>query len=783
MKNGFLQTPGRTLLPMLLIFFILHTQKIKAQNDVMMQAFYWNVPVDEANHNGSWWDTLNAKASDLKSANIKALWVPCPAKGNWGITDMGYGIYDHYDLGNYNQKGSTETRFGSRTELTNMLSTMHTSPKIDVYADVVLNHVYSDDNNDESNPAVKAYTFGEAHNGANVAYPTNQIKWVIPAAAAGDYYIQIKGYNLNWSGANGERGYNVNINWTGASYVDNGYWESEPNNGSGSYNSYPGSGQTVRGHADYSGDIDEYKITLSSAHDIVITLTAMKEQSSPWAWVWADQTNGYYPVAVWYGSTNLASTTLQAHTNTHVTYPTHTGTGELNYSWNYGHFHPSDANDWLGGPGSDEVIPNTIFFGNDFNTYNDTVKARLNAWGYWLANQIGFDGFRLDFVRGFQEAFVGGWASNLPLLNGKKRFIVGEYWGGAPAIKSWVNNVASNGGTVTAFDFPLKSTLTDMCNGTGSSFNMAWLNHAGMVRDNNGNALPDSSLVSFLENHDTGKEHDKWVTKDHKLGYAYILTHQARPCIFYPHFYAVTQVDNNDNTKTTTAPTSLKSDIKKLTEIRKVYLGGGLAVLSEVGNPYPSGDTYNVYIARRKGNGTKSGAVIVLNNTDASAKGLWVDVSPGGFDNWANTTLVNAVNGTDTVHVYADGRAYFSAPARGYTIWVKLSEYQALASGSGSAMLQRINVVTDDDVKEGFTTYPNPANKAVHLNVSLKEAGKVNVTIVNAAGVTVGRVHSGSLDKGTSAFTFNSGSLPGGTYYCIMNTGKKTYRKQIVIAR
>jgi len=760
--------------------------QLKAQNDVMMQAFYWNVPVNESTHNGSWWDTLTSKATELKNANINGLWVPCPAKGNWGITDMGYGIYDHYDLGNYSQKGSTETRFGSRSELATMISTMHTSPKINVYADVVLNHVYSDDTNDESNPAVKAYTFGEAHSGANVAYPTNQIKWVIPSAATGDYYIQIKGYNVNWSAANGERGYDVNINWTGASTVDNGVWESEPNNGSGAYNSFPGSGQTLRGHADYSGDIDEYKITVSSVHDIVITLTAKREQTTPsWSWQWADQTNGYYPVAIWYGSTNLASTTLQAHTNTHITYISHTGTGEPNYSWNYGHFHPSDAADWLGGPGSDEVIPNTIFFGNDFNTYNDTVKARLNSWGYWLANQIGFDGFRLDFVRGFQESFVSGWVNNLPQLSGKQRFVVGEYWGGASAIKSWVNNVHSGGAAVTAFDFPLKSSLTDMCNGNGSSYNMSWLNHAGMVRDNSGNSLPDSSIVAFLENHDTGKEHDKWVTKDHKMGYAYLITHQARPCIFYPHYFTVTQVDNNDNSITTTAPSSLKNDIKRLIEIRKVYLGGGLSVLSETGNPYPSGDTYNVYIARRQGNGTKSGAVIVLNNNDNTTKGLWVDVSPSGYANWANSTLVNAINGTDTVHVYADGRAYFEAPARGYTIWVKLSEYQALSSLMGN-MPARIlyPTVTDDDITaESLVTYPNPANKAMNINVSLKESGNVKVSVVNAAGVTVGELHNGQLSKGKTAFTWNCGKLPSGTYFCIMNTGKKVYRKQVILAR
>ena len=138
-----------------------------AQNDAMMQAFYWDVPVDAVGKNGTWWDNLSNKAIELKNAGITGLWIPAPSKGNWGIEDMGYGVYDHYDLGNYNQKGSVETRFGSRQELENMIAAMHNTsggqPKISVYADAVLNHVYSNEENEEVNPAVKGYVFDEAY--------------------------------------------------------------------------------------------------------------------------------------------------------------------------------------------------------------------------------------------------------------------------------------------------------------------------------------------------------------------------------------------------------------------------------------------------------------------------------------------------------------------------------------------------------------------------------------------------------------------------------------------
>jgi len=663
-----------------------------SQNDVMMQAFYWDVPVDETSKNGTWWDNLSSKAAELKTAGIVGIWVPPPSKGNWGIIDNGYGIFDHYDLGNYNQKGSVETRFGSKQELLNMINVMHQSPKINVYADVVLNHVYSNEDDEEVNPGVKAYVFGEAHNETYVPFETNGVKWVIPNAAPGDYYIQIKGYGLQWQGTTEERAYSIEINWDGsATKPDLGTnWESEPNNGNGNTNNYPGSGYIVRGHADYKGDVDEFKITVIQTHDIIIRLEAHRESQNPYEWQWADQKNGYYPVAVWYNGNNLATTTLQARTNTGIHYVNHTQ-GEPNYSWTYYHFHPSDANDWLGSYGSDEVITNTIFFGNDFNTFNSEVQQRLKNWGYWLTSTIGFDGYRLDFVRGFQETFVADWVNNLPLVDGEQPFIVGEYWGADYRIKSWVNTVASHGAQVNGFDFPLKSTLTEMCNGNGSSFNMSWLNHAGMARNSGGNGLPGTSIVTFIDNHDTGKEHDKWVTKDHKLAYAYMLTHEGRPCVFYPHFYGVTQHDSHNNTITTTASTSLKDDIEFLIDVRKTYLDSTLEVLTEVGNPYPVSDVNNVYVARRHGNGTKGGAIIVLNNHNDQTKGVWVDTSPGGFEDWAGAYLIN-LQTDEVIRVEADGRAYFNAPARGYSIWVK--EGDLLPSLQNKSMVIDANSVS-----------------------------------------------------------------------------------------
>ena len=505
-------------------------------DDVMMQAFYWDVPVDEQAKDGSWWNHLREMAPELKKAGISSLWTPIPAKGNWGIYDSGYGIYDHYDLGNYDQKGSVETRYGSRAELERMIATMHEAG-IKVYSDVVLNHLYGGDENFEANPVVTAYVKA----GRGEPYPESDIRWV----------------------------------------------------------------------------------------DSV------------------------------------------AHTRTHLFFPKHTGEGEPNYEWHYQHFHPSSATDSLTDFADDVMRPNTKFFGNDLDTYDEEVQQRLCAWGKWLKGTIGFDGFRLDFVRGLQPEFVSRWVKSLPLHDGHQPFIVCEYWAAnGQYIKEWVDSVAKGGADVHAFDFPLKFTLTDMCNKSGDEFDMSLLAHAGMIRNNTGFALPADNVVTFVDNHDTGKEHDKWLTRDFAMAYAYILTHEGTPCVFYPHFYAITQYDVDTKLLEVTAPSDLQQAIRQLIDIRHQYLGGSLAVLTETGNPSPADITKHVYAARRQGNGTKDGAIIVLNNHDTDTLSVTVNVNSEGFTNWSGQKLVNLFNPKETETVSSDGRVTLSAPNRGYNIWV-----------------------------------------------------------------------------------------------------------------
>ncbi|RMG60941.1 MAG: hypothetical protein D6722_20340, partial [Bacteroidetes bacterium] len=111
-------------------------------SDVILQGFYWNShpgDVSDDQNGGLWWDTLATVAPEAARAGIGTVWVPPPTKGYGGRWDMGYGIKDFYDLGEYNQNGSIRTRHGNRTQLENAITALH-NQNLQIMVDIVLNH-------------------------------------------------------------------------------------------------------------------------------------------------------------------------------------------------------------------------------------------------------------------------------------------------------------------------------------------------------------------------------------------------------------------------------------------------------------------------------------------------------------------------------------------------------------------------------------------------------------------------------------------------------------------
>jgi alpha-amylase len=165
----------RKILFMLTVLAAMQLQG-RAQN-VILQGFYlgpkwtgsawdqthtWGVPCPktfDANSNPNdasdttwFYDILSKKASTIAAAGFTFVWLPGPFKGVWGyygpgsgptmenggVYDVGYGAFDDYDLGDKNQNGNYQTRYGSRAQLNRCVAMMRANG-LTVCNDFVLN--------------------------------------------------------------------------------------------------------------------------------------------------------------------------------------------------------------------------------------------------------------------------------------------------------------------------------------------------------------------------------------------------------------------------------------------------------------------------------------------------------------------------------------------------------------------------------------------------------------------------------------------------------------------
>lgn len=112
-------------------------------NGTMMQWFHWYIPAD-----GSHWNRLDQQAKDLAQAGLTALWLPPAYKANGGVFDVGYGVYDLFDLGEFDQKGTVRTKYGTKADYLAAVNAARQAG-LQVYADVVFNHKMGGDAEEE----------------------------------------------------------------------------------------------------------------------------------------------------------------------------------------------------------------------------------------------------------------------------------------------------------------------------------------------------------------------------------------------------------------------------------------------------------------------------------------------------------------------------------------------------------------------------------------------------------------------------------------------------------
>jgi alpha-amylase len=111
----------------------------------LLQFFHWYYP-----DGGQLWDDVAKEAESLASIGITDVWLPPAYKGAAGGYSVGYDTYDLFDLGEFDQKGSLSTKYGSREALVHAAETLKHNG-IRVIHDVVFNHKMGADETERVN--------------------------------------------------------------------------------------------------------------------------------------------------------------------------------------------------------------------------------------------------------------------------------------------------------------------------------------------------------------------------------------------------------------------------------------------------------------------------------------------------------------------------------------------------------------------------------------------------------------------------------------------------------
>ena len=128
---------------------------VERKNETLLQSFYWymgvnkkdNLNDDEYNpalnyrdkfpEEIDFWNLMHSRVEELNEVGFTALWLPPAHKGH-ERRDEGYGVYDIWDLGEFEQVGTKRTKYGTRSELDNLIDKLH-QYDIKAYYDIVMN--------------------------------------------------------------------------------------------------------------------------------------------------------------------------------------------------------------------------------------------------------------------------------------------------------------------------------------------------------------------------------------------------------------------------------------------------------------------------------------------------------------------------------------------------------------------------------------------------------------------------------------------------------------------
>jgi alpha-amylase len=101
---------------------------------IMLQYFHWYTPGD-----GNLWREIKENAQRLSQLGFTSIWLPPAFKAANGGYSTGYDVYDLFDLGEFDQKGTVRTKYGTKQEYIEAIKAIQENG-MQAMVDIVLNH-------------------------------------------------------------------------------------------------------------------------------------------------------------------------------------------------------------------------------------------------------------------------------------------------------------------------------------------------------------------------------------------------------------------------------------------------------------------------------------------------------------------------------------------------------------------------------------------------------------------------------------------------------------------
>lgn len=277
----------------------------------------------------------------------------------------------------------------------------------------------------------------------------------------------------------------------------------------------------------------------------------------------------------------------------------------------------------------------------DLDHTSANTQKNVNAYLDFLLNDLGYIGFRYDFVKGYAAKYVGQYNQTA-----KPQFSVGECWdGNKTVVTNWLNGTKVDGVIQSAaFDFPMKYYINAAFSNNGS--NWSSLDKAALSND----ATYARYAVTFVDNHDSGRPSSEGgdpLYANVEAANAFILAMPGTPCVWLSHWKAN------------------KVAIKKLILARKA---AGVTNQSDIVSHTASSNGYVLNVK-----GAKGEVLLVLGTASASTGGYQLAVEGTNYKYYVSngvdiSALDNIKEDAFTAPdccVVNDGEvcAFFEAPA------------------------------------------------------------------------------------------------------------------------